>query len=499
MLILAIVLRSLLSRGPADTLLSGDGAGAVSLEVKSFPDVDVDGRPISAPPFDVESYLRLPSPDSNAAPLYLDALYEFDNDVALLLGGNPRSARELAAQSHKARIMDLHRRWESDRNAVTDGQIAPMLSSLLTGFKKIETAQTRPECVFETGRSISAIAPHASAARIFLKAAVLKTDHELNRSDVDAAIRNVDTVLRLSRDLRPQGPMVCQFIASMLSGVNLTQITGPILSHPSLTVAQCDQLLEILETHEGKAIDCYAEGLRANYLMQQILLHDIEHGSGDFSPEGLQSSFWGTSQPPSTIAEAIVLQMQQTGGTGGGSFDRQRYLSATEKALVHMASSGAYDKQRAYLNDAFGKLLATADASFAQQNAVAKQVQDELHKPTRDMYLVTVFAQSPWMCLYVITRNRIALQAIKCQCAARRWQLERGGQLSDLETMVQAAGMPTVPEDPFAGQPLKMAASGGDIVIYSIGEDGRDDKGQVDSQCVPDRKGDVVFRLHAWN
>ncbi len=56
--------------------------------------------------------------------------------------------------------------------------------------------------------------------------------------------------------------------------------------------------------------------------------------------------------------------------------------------------------------------------------------------------------------------------------------------------------MPEVPIDPYSGKPLRMTIIDGEPVIYSIGQDGRDDGGRIDSNA--DRKlGDQTFRLPA--
>jgi hypothetical protein len=50
-----------------------------------------------------------------------------------------------------------------------------------------------------------------------------------------------------------------------------------------------------------------------------------------------------------------------------------------------------------------------------------------------------------------------------------------------------------VPADPFDGNPLRMSAKDGGVLIYSIGPDGKDDGG-----APLDRKhqtGDIVFHL----
>ncbi len=43
------------------------------------------------------------------------------------------------------------------------------------------------------------------------------------------------------------------------------------------------------------------------------------------------------------------------------------------------------------------------------------------------------------------------------------------------------AGLTTVPIDPYDGKPLRLSIVGGQLVIYSVGKDGKDDGGRVDS------------------
>jgi hypothetical protein len=88
------------------------------------------------------------------------------------------------------------------------------------------------------------------------------------------------------------------------------------------------------------------------------------------------------------------------------------------------------------------------------------------------------------------------IRGSECLAALKLWRARNQLAPSDLAAVVKAAGLPRVPIDPFSGQPLRMAIIDGEPVVYSIGKDGRDDGGRVDS--ARDRKpGDVTFRLPA--
>jgi hypothetical protein len=93
-------------------------------------------------------------------------------------------------------------------------------------------------------------------------------------------------------------------------------------------------------------------------------------------------------------------------------------------------------------------------------------------------------------------RAELAPRAAECLVALRLWKSRSKQAPSDLETVVKAAGLPRVPIDPYSGKSLRMAIIDGEPVIYSIGRDGRDDGGRIDSDA--DRKpGDQTFRLPA--
>jgi hypothetical protein len=78
--------------------------------------------------------------------------------------------------------------------------------------------------------------------------------------------------------------------------------------------------------------------------------------------------------------------------------------------------------------------------------------------------------------------------------AAERYRREHGNWPKTLADLVPAY-LPAVPLDPFDGEPLRYRRTGGGAVIYSVGEDGRDDGGDRDPP--PDRylPRDVVFTL----
>ena len=93
-------------------------------------------------------------------------------------------------------------------------------------------------------------------------------------------------------------------------------------------------------------------------------------------------------------------------------------------------------------------------------------------------------------------RIKVQVRAAECLIAIWLWNHRTHNPASDLATVTKAAGLPRVPLDEYSGQPLRMALIAGETVVYSVGKDGRDDGGRIDSDF--DRKpGDHVYRLPA--
>lgn len=85
-------------------------------------------------------------------------------------------------------------------------------------------------------------------------------------------------------------------------------------------------------------------------------------------------------------------------------------------------------------------------------------------------------------------KHQLALAA----AAATRYKAAKGEQPADVDSLApEFLRVPLV--DPYDGKPLKVAAAGDGLVIYSIGPDGRDDGGAAfDAEK---KTGDITFRL----
>jgi hypothetical protein len=382
-------------------------------------------------PFDIAAFFAAVPRDRNASPLYLDAFFEFESDVAACFPkGRERDHRLRAAEDRTKRYMELYSELEKDPKSVPAEAIDAVIKLYETGFRKLAEAQQRDCCVFEAGLGDEARIPHVQPARQVARLASLRVRRAVERGDFDAAIRDVEVVLRLVRDLRPRGSMVTQLVAGEITEqVVCTDMVKAILTEPGVRVDHCDRLLKVFLSHETSSIDGYAEGLRVEYLTARVSLRDL-----------------------------VRKQAQVVAQT-----------SPTESSRLVRD-----------LNDHYRMLLGLDGLPYAGR--LAKIATLKIWEP-----VVVAFAQA-------IGRVTASLRAAECWIIVRRWQLMHRGLPRTLLVPAKEAGLKAIPTDPYDGRPMRVAVLQGEPVVYSVGKDSHDDGAQKDSNF-DTQPGDLIFRM----
>jgi hypothetical protein len=394
-------------------------------------------------PFDVARFFAAVSRDHNASPLYLDAFFEFGSDVAVCFPEGPeRDRRSQAAEDRMRRYVELERALRNDPEGVPPEVIDAVIALYETGFWKLAEAQRRDRCLFEAGLGTEAPLPHLQAARQVARVASLRVRRAVERRDFDAAIRDVEAVLRLVRDLRPRGAMINQLVAAALTQGTCADMVKTILADPGLRVEHCDRLLKVLLDHEASSSDGYAEGLRAEYVTARALLRDL-----------------GRTQPQLAARTAPAEHTRMVRNLDG--------YYRTLLGLDGLPYARRLEKFATMKNWAGDDLLALV---FAGVPAFMEQ-----------------FAQA-------MGRMNASLHASECMIVMRRWQLKHRGLPRALAVAVKDAGLKAIPTDPYDGHPMKVALLGSPPVVYSVGKDGRDDGGQKDSRY-DTQPGDLLYRM----
>jgi hypothetical protein len=395
------------------------------------------------PPFDVARYFAPVPRERNAAPLYLDAFFEFGTEMASCFREGPeRDRRHQAADDRMKRYIELEKALSDAPDTVPTGAIDAVIASYASGFEKLVEAQRRDRCVFETGIGVEAPLSQAQVCRQVARIAALRTRRAVERGDYDAAIREVDIALRMVRDLRPRGFMITQLVAAAITQVTCADMINRILAGPGLRVEHCDRLLKRLLDHEAKSEDGYAEGLKAEYLLGRT---ELRKSLLNLTPEAQRAASDDLAGAVRSLNDYYRTLL---------SLDGVPFARRLEKVDTLTIAKG---------NDQFSRLLATIEPS--------------IEPVTR-----------------AIGRMDATIRASECMIVMRRWQLTHRGLPRALTLAVKEAGLKAIPVDPYDGKPMRVAVLGSPRVIYSVGKDGRDDGGQKDSKY-DTLLGDLIYHM----
>lgn len=463
-------------------------------------------------PFDVAEFLATPPHEENAAPIYLDALFEFDPELSYCYhpyGEGPQGEARRRADIARQRRQVYSRLSEAqlkDPNSVDKTAVDACIAEYETGFEKLAQAQKRRSCVFETGMSLDSLVPHAAGARHVARVVDWRSSHDLVRGDFQRPIQGIEMVLRLSRDLRTRGEPVTQMVSLAMDNICCEQIVPAILTAPGVKAEHCDRLLAALARHEAEAPDPFLQAFRAEYLMQRKILHDLQHRTGSFHPRRMrESGMEGNLDTPFACLKLLFALGVSSGQLAREVYGEHIVPRTPAEALAHplvagwavdgkLLSEADYAKEVDALNRVYQSILGMAGQTPLEclRGYADPTLLDPLRKTT-----LAVFLELPAGAIFhALPRAETILQGTKCLIALRRWQLEHGSPPPDLAALVQAAGMQEIPTDPYSEQPMKMSTVDGQTLIYSVGLDGKDDGGRLEwNYSVKKPQGDIVFRL----
>jgi hypothetical protein len=501
--------------GPGEGTATRPAMADATRTYPSFPDAVTESPPWigTEAPFDVAKFFETPPAEENAAPLYLDALFEFSRDMSICYTpsgqepqGETKRRCEIVAKRDNE-FVQFETAWQKNPGSLDNAAVDAWLAQYKAGFQKLEEAQKRPQCKFATGIGIAALLPHVQATRQVARVVKWQTRRDLARKDVERPVRDVGMVLRLSRDIQPRGAMVCQLVSVAMDHLCCDETVTQIVRADGIEKKHCDRLLAVLSEHEAGSKGRFPEAIRTEYIMARKPLHDFQHHTGDFSAQAMQDmGIRGPADSPLACLQLLIAH----GTGGGGQLAWEKYgkgatgLTPDHPLVAGWAVDGKlmtdadYAKEVDAINRVYASILKGNGQTSTGRSSVSRDA--AAMEPLRDTYIAFLFQPpNPEGVQQALLRADAVLRGTKCLIALRRWQLDHDGPPPDLESAVKAAGMPEVPTDPFCGQPLRMTNIGGEPVIYSVAMDGKDDQGRVDvwKSSQPGKLGDILFRLKA--
>jgi hypothetical protein len=182
-----------------------------------------------------------------------------------------------------------------------------------------------------------------------------------------------------------------------------------------------------------------------------------------------------------------------------GRFDRAKYglatsiLGSTGDDLIDRGKARAC--QAAYLRYYNQVVEAVKRPTEEQQEAL-----ENLHEPNVPLPKLLEALQkqgdgNEWSRL--VNRFHQAKAELRCATtalAAERYRLDKGRWPESLDALLPHY-LPSVPADPFDGQPLRFSRLADGVVIYSIGPDRTDDGGRIDRSHPGTPGTDLGFQL----
>ncbi len=398
-------------------------------------------------PFNVRKFLTSrEAPLDNAADLYSKAFEEFDRTIP---GPEPT-----AISREAGKFGDLEKLASG---AYPADQIAAFLKSAQPVIAQIDAAQAKPNCVFVTGLGPDALLPHAQTARSLARLANIQLYHARNSGDFNLAEAAIKRGLRVSRDLQPRGPMVCQLVSMAIDAVVFAGIDRLTLNDPHLSVEQCDRILSILIEHQQQGLNRIEEGTCMEYLMQRTAIHD--HQAGRLSIDQILD-FIGAKSDEDKSLSGMPINHEVEVAACNRIFSVAIKESRNPDAQATSAAHREVEKIRA---DIHAKIAAKSKTELSQVP-----------------FLVQILAGPIDVNRHADLRARTNLAGLQMLVALKRYEISHGHLPANLEAAAAETALKSTPTDPYSRAKLKYAVISGKPTVYSVGKDLTDDGGKVD-------------------
>lgn len=288
------------------------------------------------------------------------------------------------------------------------------------------------------GNYIDAFISQAPPLRRILKLLLLDATIKLIDHDTEAAVAHVPLFFRIISPLVHEPDMIAQ-----LTRMAAAQSSAKILQ----------------------------SGLRVGTLDDATLANMDEEFRSFLALYTMKWSLWGER------AGMLELHEARVGSPG------------LKRAILLVAFSGDKDKGVGFLNS----LIDTQDDP-AKLLRAAKKIKGDLVKLSKRHLVTKLFAESLPNYVRIHVQCLAVIRAIRLLIAVERFRLRNDRMPAALDELVPTY-IDAIPIDPFDQTPLKLITRDAMLIVYSVGDDGVDDGGQVVPVEGKKRPRDRGFRL----
>ncbi len=457
--------------------------------------------------FDILKFVEPPPANENAAPFYLDALFEFSPELEPCFVGAPNLSDRLKAIKERVKLDRVFAKPYSTESAA---EWKSTLKLYDEGFSKMAIAQRRPKCMFQPDFSYVTLVRPSSAAYKFGQIASHRATENLKEGDFSTPLQIVEMMLRLSRDLRKSNRS--RLVNDGLEEIAESTIRKIFLAQ-GLNAEHCDQILSCLDRHFRELGDNTLMESQGMYVHRRVFVYELMSHTGFFSRDRMRdfnrmsgggASFDSAESMFSSFAFSTFFSPNVKNPNESRSIYMEKFKAA--------AASTDLKREFQFIDQLFQSDLSLATKPFPQKWAEIRQryegiwVGEELDMSK--FYLVCLdFYNSHFF--YNNISDGTKLPALKALVALHQWRIKHKGTLpSSLEEVMKDLGYPDLPIDAFSNMPLRLTVLNGEPVIYSVGPNGVDEQAKIKSrfslQADPvtrrlndptQSKGDLIFRL----
>jgi hypothetical protein len=290
---------------------------------------------------------------------------------------------------------------------------------------------------------------HIQSLRAGARLLVLEAHVRAHRGDAQGAARAIHAIFKLADSLKQEPIMISQLVRYALDGIaeDVVQRQIPVVTFP-------DSNLDRIQAHL-RAID-YSEGIRRAMVCERVI--------------GIMAIDDPSALDPSLDSPIVSLGPFRSANLANFLKYMDRIVAATKlpwpQARQEMAQIGS-DIQ-----------VATSGRSVLSSPGY---IGVRLLLPA-----IGAMADAG-------ARTTASSRATDAVIAVERFRRARGRLPAKLAELVPQY-LPQVPNDPFDGQPLRYVLRNQQYVIYSVGRDGVDDRGQGNEAGTPDLVFPVQMR-----
>jgi hypothetical protein len=404
---------------------------SISLRVKAkFAAVAKAGYPVNLAELGRMYYPEL-KPEENGAVFFTNAF------TYLTWTNTPKAISDIWQHSRPGRRAALS---STVTNALLRSLLATNQDLLVLLRKAPEFEKCRYPIKLDQGLEIDL--PHLQRIRTCEDIVVLDAEVQAHAGHTTTAIQDLDAALKLSRSLSDEPILYSQMIRWTCHR-EIDMGLQQVLSESGLTDAQLQELFRAVRHEEnGWSLERALAGERCSVI--DWTQHLFDHAFADSSDyQGLQID--------TNKATALASGITKTIGILDASLDGYLKVSSQEISIVK--------------------------SPYPQCLVAAKRLNERISKSRSD-FLGSILLFDHGRLVERQARDMASMELWLTALAIERYRLANQDHLPAKLTDLVPTFLPSVPQDPFDGQPLRFKPLEKGYVIYSVGPDRTDDGGR---------------------